>query len=228
MRILASGISGGIGQAFRARVAECHPDWVVEGLARRPNADDHRFDLTWPLDRMVDALSQLPAIDALLCLAGADILSPPLRHAPYLERLEALYRVDVAGTVKTVQAALPRLSPGGIIILMGWDRAGLGKAGEAGELYALAKGALTSWGKSLAKSLGERATVYVVAPGWVQTRWGDALSPAERARIAAKTATGRWQTPDEVAHVLESLLTFPRGLSTGQVIYVNGGDVLPS
>lgn len=227
MRILVTGISGGIGQAFRDRAAR-EPGWVVEGLARRPSAGDRAFDVTWPPSRLQAAVESVTSLDVLCCLAGADILSPPLRQAPYLERLESLYQVDLAGTVKTVQALLPKLSYGGTIIVMGWDRASLGKAGEPGELYALAKGALTSWAKSLALTLADRATVYIVAPGWVRTRWGASLSKEQQSRIASRTRLGRWQTPDEVAEVLVALMKFPRGIATGQVVYVNGGDVLPS
>ncbi len=227
LRILATGLSGGIGKAFEARAAQ-HPDWALKALSRHPRAGDIPFDVTWPLPRLEESLASQATVDALLCLAGADILSPPLRHAPYLERLDALYAVDLAGTIKTVKAALPHLAEDGIIILMGWDMATLGKGGEAGELYALAKGAVASYGKSLALSLLGRATVYVAAPGWVTTRWGESLSGEARARIAHGTRSGAWQTPDEVASVLEALLQFPRTLSTGQIIYVNRGDVLPS
>lgn len=228
-RILCTGISGGIGDAFRKRVRQQHADWEVLGLARNPeDPGDRRFDVTQPLETLEQALSEVGTVDAVLCLAGADILSPPLRQAPYLERLDALYQVDLAGSIKTVQAALPHLRPDGVIVLMGWDMATLGQSGEAGELYALAKGAVASYGKSLALTLMGRATVYVVAPGWVRTRWGERLPTATQARIAAKTRAGRWQTPDEVAAVLEALMQFPRALSTGQVIYVNHGDVLPS
>lgn len=177
---------------------------------------------------MAQALTPVGSVDVLLALAGADILSPPLRRRAYGERLEALYQVDIQGSVKTVRAALPHLAQDAVIILMGWDQAGLGKGGEAGELYALAKGAITSYAKSLALTLMGRATVYTVAPGWVDTRWGESLDAPRKQRIAAQTRSGRWQTPDEVGQVLEALITFPRQLATGQVIYVNRGDVLPS
>lgn len=227
LRILVSGISGGIGQAFKNR-AIAHPQWELVGLARHPEPSEIGFDVTWSERRMADTLSDIGPINALVCLHGADIVSFPLRQAPFLERLQALYEVDLAGTVKLVRSALPLLTPGAPIVVMGWDQAVLGSAGESGELYALAKGALTSYAKSLAASQLNQVTVYVVAPGWVMTRWGQSLSPQRRARIASRTRSGHWQTADEVARVLEMLLTAPPGLMTGQVIYVNRGDVMPS
>lgn len=226
MRILTTGISGGIGQALRPLAESCGVE--VVGLARTPLAGEVAFDLTWSLPAMERTLQHVGTVDGLVALAGADILSPPLRHSDYLERMQALYEVDMLGSVKTVQAVLPHLADQGVIILMGWDQAGLGKSGEAGELYSLAKSAVTGYAKSLAKSLLGRASVYVVAPGWVRTRWGDSLPEAQQARISSHTALGRWQTPAEVARTILALLQFPPGVATGQVIYVNHGDVMPS
>jgi 3-oxoacyl-[acyl-carrier protein] reductase len=186
------------------------------------------MDVTWSERRIGQALSGLGPVDALVCLHGADIVSLPLRQAPFLERLQALYEVDLAGTIKLVRTALPLMTPGAPIVVMGWDQATLGVAGEAGELYALAKGAVTSYAKSFAAGHLNQVTVYIVAPGWVMTRWGKSLSPQRRARIASRTRSGRWQSADEVAQVVERLLAFPPTVVTGQVIYVNRGDVMPS
>lgn len=227
LRILTSGISGGIGRAFKARAA-AHTDWEVVGLARHPEAGQYPYDARWPEAQMAESLAPVGAVDALLCLHGADILSSPLRQASYLDRLDALYQVDLAGTIKLTRTVLPKLAPGGTIVVVGWDQASLGAPGEAGELYALAKGALTSWAKSLAATLIGQTTVYILAPGWVLTRWGETLPAARQARLAQRTRAGRWQTPGEVAAVLEALLRMPAGLSTGQVVYVNRGDVMPS
>ncbi len=225
LRILVSGISGGIGAAFVAR-ARSHPDWEVIGLARAPNGHAITFDAAWPNDRIAAAIEAIDGADALVCLHGADIVSPPLRQASYLDRLEALYRVDLAGTVKLIRAVLPKMKRGGVILVMGWDQAGTGMAGESAELYALTKGALTSYAKSLAATLEGQALVYVVAPGWVLTRWGETLSSESRKRLAGRTRSGRWQTPDQVAQVLESLLIRPGDYASGEVVYVDrGADV---
>ncbi|PSR21667.1 MAG: NAD(P)-dependent oxidoreductase [Sulfobacillus acidophilus] len=227
MRILVSGISGGLGQALAAR-ATTHPNWELVGLARRPQGFEIEMDVTWSERRILQALSGIGPIDALVCLHGADIVSAPMRQAPFLERLQVLYEVDVAGTVKLLRATLPLMKPGAPIVVMGWDQATLGVSGEAGELYALAKGALTSYAKSFAAGHLNQVTVYIVAPGWVMTRWGQSLSPQRRARIASRTRSGHWQTADEVAQVVETLLSLPPTVVTGQVIYVNRGDVMPS
>lgn len=216
LRILASGLSGGIGLAF-SQSAATHSDWRLAGLARHPVPGEYPFDATWPEDRIRATLKDLGPIDALICLHGADIGSPPLRQTSYLTRLQSLYAIDIEGTIKLVRAALPILNPGGAIVLMGSDEAAEGSPGETGELYAIAKAAVTSYGKSLAETMGRRARVAVVAPGWVLTRWAATLSAERRERVVRRARSGHWQTPEQVARVIERLLTsqdWPSGLVT--------------
>ncbi|MCY0878754.1 MAG: SDR family NAD(P)-dependent oxidoreductase [Firmicutes bacterium] len=228
MRIVATGLSGGIGEAVKLRLG-ARPEVELVALSRHPDEARARWcDVTWEPEKIQRALEGVGVIDALLLLHGADILSPPLSEQSYQERLDALYRVDVAGSIKVVKAALAHLAPGAAIVLMGWDQADTGAAGEASELYATAKAALVGFAKSLATTLLGRASVYVVAPGWVLTRWARTLSEERRERIRARTRAGRWLEPDEVAAVIEAAIALPPGVMTGHVFYVNHGDVMPS
>ncbi|AEW05833.1 short-chain dehydrogenase/reductase SDR [Sulfobacillus acidophilus DSM 10332] len=221
-RVIVTGASGGIGTAF-GRLARNH--WQVIGTARQgPIA----LDVTWPTGAIETVFRQHAPYDAAVFLAGADILSPPLRLKPYEERLARLWQVDVEGSIKCSRAIRPYLNPGARLVFLGWDQAYLGKSGEAGELYALAKAAVTGYAKSLAQSWIKDATVYVVAPGWVKTRWGEKLPLPQASRIQAQTRAGVWQSPEEVAEVIWRLLELPGDLMTGQVFYVNRGDVMPS
>lgn len=217
---MVSGSSGGIGLAFGRLVKDAYSDWEIVGLARRPGLHDRAFDASWPERTIREAVAGVGLLDALVCLHGADIVSPPLRRQPYETRLDALYQVDIAGTVKLVRATMPLLRPGAAIILMGSDESDTGAAGSTGELYALAKAAVTAYGKSLARSLGDSYRVIIVAPGWVLTRWGETLDSERRERLAQRTRIGRWQTPDEVAHTIVELLGQPGARSTGEVVYV--------
>jgi len=221
-RVIVTGASGGIGTAF-GQLAPT--SWQVIGTARQgPIA----LDVTWPTEAIEAVFRQHAPYDAAVFLAGADILSPPLRRQSYDERLARLWQVDVEGSIKCSRAIRPHLNPGARLVFLGWDQAYLGKAGEAGELYALAKAAVTGYAKSLAQSWLTEATVYVVAPGWVKTRWGAQLPPAQANRIQARTRAKMWQSPEEVAAVIWRLLELPGDLMTGQVFYVNRGDVMPS
>lgn len=221
LRILVSGTSGGIGQAFCQR-ATTHPDWEVIGLVRRPTLSGLAFDAVWSEESMREVLVPIGQVDALVVLHGADIVSAPGRANPYLDRLDWLYQVDIAGTIKLVRATLPQLNPGGTIVLIGSDEAYQGSRGESGELYAVAKAAVMSYGRSLALTINDRARVVIIAPGWVLTRWGQSLSADRRQRLAHRTVSGRWQSPQAVARVIESVLVHPDSAPSGAVISVTG------
>lgn len=183
-----------------------YPGATVTRLLRQPVSGDTHLDVTWDEERIAKQLAELGSVDVLVCAHGADVSSPPLRQAPYQERLRALWEVDVAGTIKLVRQTIPHLALPGMIVLMGSDEVDEGRPGETAELYAAAKGAVTSYARSLAATLGSRARVHVVAVGWVLTRWGLSLSPDRRAEVVRKSRTGHWQSPAQVAAVIERLV----------------------
>ena len=93
--------------------------------------------------------------------------------------------------------------------------------------YALAKAALNSLTKSLAKELGPRGiTVNAVAPGVIETdRTVPRLlnTPEQRAAIAATTALKRVGTAEDVADVVAFLASDDARWITGAYIEVAGG-----
>ena len=78
----------------------------------------------------------------------------------------------------------------GVILNMGWDQAERGMAGDSGEMFAAAKGAVMAFTRSLARSLAPEVRVNCLAPGWIKTKWGEHASrewqAASRRRIAAQ------------------------------------------
>lgn len=65
-------------------------------------------------------------------------------------------------------------------------------------------------------------TVTAVAPGWIDTA---SASPRE-SRMGAATPVGRSGTSDEVAHVIASLAEEGASYITGQLITVDGGNLI--
>jgi 3-oxoacyl-[acyl-carrier protein] reductase len=111
----------------------------------------------------------------------------------------------------------------GLIINMGWDQAEQGMAGDSGQMFAAAKGAVMAATRSLAQSLAPHIRVNCVAPGWIQTSWGQTASNAWQNRAAGDSLMERWGQPSDVAGVV-SFLAGPDGqFVNGQVIPVNGG-----
>jgi NAD(P)-dependent dehydrogenase (short-subunit alcohol dehydrogenase family) len=114
---------------------------------------------------------------------------------------------------------------GGVIINMGWDQAETGMAGDSGQLFAAAKGAVMAFTKSLALDLAPEVRVNCLAPGWIKTAWGEAASQTWQDRAVRETPLGRWGTPEDVAKVARWLASPAAAFLTGQIVRVNGGAV---
>jgi 3-oxoacyl-[acyl-carrier protein] reductase len=111
----------------------------------------------------------------------------------------------------------------GVIINMGWDQAETGMAGDTGELFATAKGAVMAFTRSLAKTLAPEVRVNCLAPGWIKTAWGESANPAWQRRAQQESLLQRWGTPEDVAKAARFLASPAAQFITGQIIAVNGG-----
>jgi 3-oxoacyl-[acyl-carrier protein] reductase len=65
--------------------------------------------------------------------------------------------------------------------------------------------------------------VNCVAPGWIQTEWGQQASDYWQRRAVEESLLARWGTPEDVARTVRFLVSPAAGFITGQVIAVNGG-----
>jgi 3-oxoacyl-[acyl-carrier protein] reductase len=111
----------------------------------------------------------------------------------------------------------------GAIVNLGWDQAEHGMAGESGELFAAAKGAIHAMTRSLARSFAPQVRVNAVAPGWIKTAWGESASEVWQRRALEESLLHRWGTPRDVAHTVLFLCSPAAGFINGQIISVNGG-----
>lgn len=97
-----------------------------------------------------------------------------------------------------------------------------GETGQAGQFnYAAAKGGIIAAAKALAREVAKRKIlVNVVSPGLIET---EMIAGLPLDRMLAGVPLGRVGKPDEVAAVVEFLMSEGAGYITGEVISVNGG-----
>jgi 3-oxoacyl-[acyl-carrier protein] reductase len=245
-RVMVTGGSSGIGRAIAIGAARAGADVMITYRANQTGANDVatairetgrraalvQADISQPADlaRLVEtAREAFGGIDGWVNNAGADILTGTGATLSRREKLDLLLTVDLRGTMLAswAAAALMQSDPNdGVIINMSWDGALRGMEGENPELFAAVKGGVLSFSRSLARSLAPTIRVNVLGPGWIETAFGDVAPTAFKQDIARGIPLGRWGTPDDVASAAIYLLSDAAQYVTGQLIMVNGGDVM--
>lgn len=242
--LLVTGGSSGIGRAIALGCAREGADVALSYRGNREGADRTAeeiralgrraevFQADLARDADIDALAsglrqRFARIDGWINNAGADILTGPGGRLSRLEKLDQVLAVDLRGTVLASWAAVEMMRDrGGAIINMSWDHVTLGMAGENPILYAAAKGGILSFSKSLAREVAPAIRVNVLAPGFIETAFGEQADDAWHREIARSTPLGRWGRPEDLVGAAVFLASDESGFITGQTIMVNGGVVM--
>jgi NAD(P)-dependent dehydrogenase (short-subunit alcohol dehydrogenase family) len=167
---------------------------------------------------------QFGGIDILFANAGVSE-TPPFAQTTEAE-FDDFMDINVKGTFFTVVHALPYLRDGASVILTGSVAARKGRPGDP--LYAASKGAVRSFGRTLAMSeevLARRIRVNVLTPGATRTPLTEAATddPEVRDYIAAMVPMGRWGEAREVAQAVRFLASDASSYMTGGELTVDGG-----
>ncbi len=243
--VLVTGGSSGIGKAIALACAGAGADVAITYRRNRSGGEEtaheirragRRAELLQADISREEEIAALAAalrerfdrVDVWINNAGADVLTGEGGRLSRLEKLDLLYAVDIRGTVLASWAAVDLMREqggAGVIINMSWDHVGFGMAGENPILYSAAKGAVMSFSKSLAREVAPDIRVNILAPGFIETAFGEGADERFRQKVTAMTPMRRWGTPDDVASAAVFLASDQSRFLTGQMLVVNGGVV---
>ena len=245
-RILVTGGSTGIGAAVAVAFARCgarvalhfnRSEEAAQGVAAEISSFSGtvvqlKGDLSQQNEprRVVEqAVQDLGGLDVLINNAGSLI-----RRAPFSEvddhLINEVFDLNVRAIITACQAAIPHLEerPGSAIINVG-SIAGNDGGGSGAGIYASAKAFVHNLTRHLARDLGPKGIrVNAVAPGVIDTPF-HATTPAERMEAMRKAIyLGRIGKPEDCVGAFLFLASpAMSGYITGQILHVNGGQLMP-
>lgn len=181
-------------------------------------------------DRIVaDAVAGLGGLDILVNNAGA-ILDRVTNAAFDEATYERVYNLNVRSVLAVSKAAYPHLKAagGGAIINTGSVAGRFGGFGGSA-VYASAKAAVHSITRNAAREFApDNIRVNVVAPGFIITPFHDTTPKAVMETAAAQIPMQRLGTAEDCVGAYVFLASASMsGYITGQIIDVNGGQLMP-
>ncbi|WP_285585660.1 SDR family oxidoreductase [Herbidospora sp. NBRC 101105] len=243
--VLIAGGASGIGAATAARLRAAGADVhvadidaagaaeVVKALDAHPGSGTaSHVDLATadgPAQAVADAVEAHGRLDAIVFCAGL-LVETELANfsASEWDRTMAL---NLRAPFFMTQAAAPHLaaSAHGRVVLTGSTAAFRGGGGSFA--YAASKGGLVALTRSLAVALGPGGVcVTCVCPGWIDTPFNDPywtrVGGKDNTTVAAlesRIPLGGQGVPDDVAAVVEFLVSPGSRYLTGQAVVVDGG-----
>ncbi|WP_285112246.1 SDR family NAD(P)-dependent oxidoreductase [Leclercia adecarboxylata] len=220
---IVTGASSGIGEAIVKRLLA--EGWQVTGLSRRevecghPNFTSLSVDLS---DNVTFSatLNTLPVPQAIVHAAGMMAAAPLGELDPAVSA--RLWGLHIHAAEILFNHFAPRMSAGGRLIAIG-SRTSRGAAGRS--QYVATKAALVGMVRSWAAELAPRGiTANVVAPGATQTPMLSA--PGRQTSPPKMPPMGRLIAPEEVAAMVNYLLSTEAAPITGQELVLCGGASL--
>jgi 3-oxoacyl-[acyl-carrier protein] reductase len=238
-QVVVTGGAGCIGMAICRRIQASGLTPVALDLAAAIDAVDwasaQNRDIASVTGDVTDRASVEAAAQALIAsgqpIVGLVNCAGVLRDT-FLGRvadaqMDLMFQVNVAGTARVTDVFAPLLADGSAIVNIGSLTGQIGRFVGA-SVYGATKAGVSAYTTYLAVELADRKIrVNCVAPGVIRAPMSPsmaAVSGGEEAS-AAHTIMGRIGEPEEVAEVVEFLLSARASYITAQTILVDGGFV---
>lgn len=234
--VFVTGASGGIGEAIAKKFAG-NGYFVgvgyninrekAENLAKKINGVAIKTDVSDEKSvaaALSDFLLRAGRLDVLVNSAGIALPIKTLLDTTSKE-FDKAFSVNVKGVYNCCKAAIPAMLDGGgsiINISSMWGVTG----GSCEAIYSASKAAVIGFTKALAKEYAAAGiTINCVAPGYIDTPMNDNLSDENKKLAIADIPVGRAGTGEDVAKAV-FYLAENGGFVTGEVLSVNGGEVI--
>jgi 3-oxoacyl-[acyl-carrier protein] reductase len=229
---IVTGGAGGIGQAINRRLAAAGYTVVAGDLADMLARDDPSGANIHPVEMDVRDQASVDAAVAKAVergtLRGVVNCAGLVRFTPVADsnedEMDILWRVNVAGAARVLKAAKPHLGPGSAVVNIA-SITGLMGTLTGASMYGASKAGLIQYTRYLAAELAPDVRVNCLAPGYIAVP----MSPAMRAvsggeeRLMEAVPLKRLGTVDEMADVVEYLLSDRASYITGATIAADGG-----
>jgi len=180
--------------------------------------------------RVVDSVAEhFGALDGLVNNAGSMLGRIPTMQSS-VDHETSVVSLNALSIVWASRAAYPHLKRRGGVIINTTSIAARNGGGGGAVLYAAAKGFVSTITKGLAKELiGDQIRVNAVSPGTIATPFHERFSsPAQLAAMVATIPMQRAGTAQDCVGAYLFLASDAlSGYMTGQILEVNGGQLMP-
>jgi 3-oxoacyl-[acyl-carrier protein] reductase len=234
---IVTGGTGGIGSAICARLASSGYAVVAGDVTALPEGESpaRRAEAGEVIPVWMDVTSEESVAAAVEAAAGLGVITGVVNCAGIVrdtpaatmpaEKYVPMFDVNVYGAARVVSATIDHLGDGASIVQIGSIAGAIGRYPRI-SMYSATKAGLEGFTRVLACELAPRGIrVNCVAPGFILAPFSpdwEEISGGNEA-LAALVPLGRLGTAEEIAEVVDFLLSDRASYITGTTIRVDGG-----